>query len=256
MLKTRVIPVLLHRRGVLVKGQRFDSWRHVGAALPAVKVFNLRDVDELILLDITATPEGRGPDVEQIADLAAECFVPLTVGGGVTSLADVRELLRVGADKVALNSACYARPGLVSEIASRFGSQCVVCAIDARRQPDGRLACYGSCGKERQPMEPEAWAAQLERLGAGEILVTSIDRDGTFEGYDVDLIRRVSAAVRIPVIAAGGAGTYDHMVQAIKEGGASAVGAGAMFQFTEQTPAEARKHLQRHGIPVRHSSQR
>jgi cyclase len=256
MLKTRVIPILLHRRGVLVKGEHFDSWRHVGAALPAVKVFNLRDVDELILLDITATPEGRGPDIEEIAELAAECFVPLTVGGGVASLADVRHLLRAGADKVALNSACYLRPELVTEIASCFGSQCMVCAIDVRRRPGGGFECFGRCGREPRSLEPEVWAAELERLGAGEILITSIDRDGTFEGYDIEVIRRVSAAVKIPVIAAGGAGNYDHMVQAIKEGGASAVGAGAMFQFTEQTPAEARKHLQRHGIRVRRSSQR
>ena len=256
MLKTRVIPILLHRRGVLVKGERFDSWRHVGAALPAVKVFNLRDVDELVLLDITATPEGRGPDVEQIAELAAECFVPLTVGGGVASLSHVRDLLRVGADKVAINSACYARPELVSEIANRFGSQCVVCAIDVRRARDGGLECYSACGRERRSLEPEAWAAKLEALGAGEVLLTSIDRDGTLEGYDLDLVRRVSAAVRIPVIAAGGAGHYDHMLQAIRGAGASAVGAGAMFQFTQQTPAEAREHLQRHGVPVRRSGRR
>lgn len=256
MLKTRVIPVLLQRGGVLVKGERFESWRNVGAALPAVKVFNLRDVDELVLLDITATPEARGPDLEQIAELAAECFVPLTVGGGVTSLEHVRDLLRVGADKVAINSACHARPALVTQIAERFGRQCVVCAIDVRRRPDGGYQCYASCGREPRAVEPAAWAAQLERLGAGEILLTSIDRDGMFQGYDVELVRRVSEAVGIPVIAAGGAGNYDHMVAAIREGGASAVGAGAMFQFTHQTPAGAREHLHRHGIAVRHSSRR
>ena len=256
MLKTRVIPTLLYRDGALVKGERFDSWRRVGAALPAVKVFNLRDVDELILLDITATREDRGPDFEEVASLASECFVPLTVGGGVASLADVRRLLQVGADKVAINNACYSNPQLVSEIAARFGSQCVVCAIDVRRLPDGRPECFGRNGSEPRGVAPDAWAAELERLGAGEILLTSVDRDGTLTGYDVELLRLVSEAVKIPVIAAGGAGNYDHMVQAIRMGGASAVAAGAMFQFTQQTPAQARVHLQQHGVPVRHSAQR
>jgi cyclase len=256
MLKTRVIPCLLYRDGALVKGERFDSWRRVGAALPAVKVFNLRDVDELILLDIDATKHGRGPDFEEIAHLASECFVPLTVGGGVSSVEDVRRLLQVGADKVAINEACYSRPDLVTQIANRFGSQCVVCAIDARRMPDGSYECHGGNGMQPRGMAPDEWARELAGRGAGEILLTSVERDGTLTGYDIDLIRMVCNAVNIPVIAAGGAGSYSHMLEAIHDGGASAVAAGAMFQFTQQTPALARKHLQEHGVAVRHSTQR
>ena len=251
MLKVRVIPTLLWKDGSLVKGTGFDSWRRVGAAMPAIKVYNTRDVDELVLMDIAATAEGRGPDLGEIDALARECFVPFTVGGGVASVETVRDLLRAGADKVIVNSAAYPDPALITEAALRFGSQCVVAAIDVLRGDDGEYACCARSGAQRMGIGPVQWARRLEQLGAGEILLTRIERDGTLQGYDIDLLAQVSAAVSIPVIAAGGAGSYDDMLQALRSGGASAVAAGAMFQFTEQTPREAKQFLAAHGIPVR-----
>jgi len=251
MLKVRVIPTLLWKDGSLVKGTGFDSWRRIGAAMPAIKVYNTRDVDELVLMDVTATADGRGPDLAEIDALARECFVPFTVGGGVASVETVRDLLRAGADKVIVNSAAYSNPALVTEAALRFGSQCVVAAIDVLRGDDGAYVCCARSGSQRMGIGPVAWAQRLEQLGAGEILLTRIERDGTLQGYDIELAAQVTAAVSIPVIAAGGAGSYDDMLQALRGGGASAVAAGAMFQFTEQTPREAKQFLAAHGIPVR-----
>lgn len=251
MLKTRIIPTLLWKGPGLVKGVAFDSWRRIGTAMPAVKVFNARDVDELVLLDITATEERRDIDYATVADLAAECFVPFTVGGGIDSVEKVRRLLRSGADKVVVNTAAYARPELVREAADTFGSQCVVASIDACTMPDGSHQCFSHCGRNPTGSTPADWAKQLEELGAGEILLTSIERDGTMQGYDVELVRSVAAVVTIPVIAAGGAGSYQHMYEAITAGKASAVAAASMFQFTEQTPAEAKHYLGDRGVPVR-----
>ncbi len=252
MLKVRVIPSLLLKDGSLVKGIGFDSWRRIGSAMPAIKVYNTRDVDELVLMDVTATLNGRGPDLVEIDALARECFVPFTVGGGVSTVETVRDLLRAGADKVIVNSAAYTTPGLVSEAARRFGSQCVVAAIDALHE-DGAYVCCAGSGSKRMKIAPVPWAQQLEQLGAGEILLTRIERDGTLQGYDIDLLAQVTAAVSIPVIASGGAGSYHDMLQALRSG-ASAVAAGAMFQFTEQTPREAKKYLAANGIPVRAGS--
>ena len=251
MLKIRVMPTLLFKEVGLVKGVCFDSSRRIGTAMQAVKVYNVREVDELVFLDIAATDSGRQPDFETIDDLADECFMPLTVGGGVQSLEHVRRLLTVGADKVSLNTAAVENPGLISESAKRFGSQCVVVSIDARKAPNGRYEVFTHSGKQQTGKEPQHWAQQAESLGAGEILLTSVDRDGTMEGYDLELVRRVSAAVRIPVIASGGAGNYGHMVSVLKDGGASAVAAASMFHFTEQTPLEAKRFLKAQGFPVR-----
>jgi len=251
MLKVRVIPTLLVREVNLVKGPAFDSWRAVGSPMQAVKVFNRRDVDELIILDINATPMRSEPDYDQIAILAQECFVPLTVGGGVDSLDCIRKLLHAGADKVAVNTSAYAEPRFITEAATRFGSQCIVAAVDYRRHPDGRLECFSHCGTVATGRDPLEWAAELERLGAGEILLTSIERDGVMQGYDLATIRGVTSAVSIPVIASGGAGSYDDMRTAILDAGATAVAASSMFHFTQQTPAEAKRFLAEAGIPVR-----
>lgn len=250
MLKVRIIPTLLYRDFGLVKGTRFDSWRHVGSPMQTVKVYNLRGVDELVFLDVTATLTGEKPDLALIDDLADECFMPMAVGGGITSVEDVADLLRVGADKVVINSAALTRPALLRETAERFGSQCVVMSIDIRRL-DGRLTVWSHAGTRPTERDPVAVAEEATAFGAGEILLTSIDRDGTMEGYDVAAIRAVSDAVGIPVIASGGAGTYDHMVTAVLDGGASAVAAASMFHFTEATPMEAKQHLRRSGVPVR-----
>ncbi|PYN41193.1 MAG: imidazole glycerol phosphate synthase subunit HisF [Candidatus Rokuibacteriota bacterium] len=208
MPKIRVMPTLLFKDVGLVKGVAFDSWRRVGSAMQAVKVYNMREVDELVYLDITATNDGRPPDFETVDDLADECFMPLTVGGGVRTVEHVRRLLKVGADKVAINSAAVEHPALIREIADRFGSQCVVVSIDARRRSDGTYESYTHSGRRPAGRSPAVLAKDAQAMGAGEVLLTSIDRDGTMQGYDVELTRLVSDAVSIPVIASGGAGTY------------------------------------------------
>ncbi len=251
MLKVRVMPTLLFRDVGLVKGVGFDSWRRTGSALQAIKVYNMREVDELVFLDITATPNGRGPDFAQVDELADECFMPMTVGGGVRSVDHIGQLLAVGADKVAINTAAVERPELIAEGARAFGAQCIVLSIDVRRHPDGRWEVFTHCGKQPTGLDPVAWATKAEALGAGEILLTSIDRDGTFDGYDVDLTKAVTQAVRVPVIASGGAGNYQHMVDVLKDGGADAVAAASIFHFTEQTPKEAKMFLKDNGFRVR-----
>lgn len=249
--KIRVLPTLLYKDVGLVKGVGFESWRRIGSAMQAIKVYNLREVDELVFLDITATREGRPPDFALIDELADECFMPLTVGGGVRTLEDVQRLLRVGADKVALNTAAVETPDLIRQIAQRFGSQCVVVSIDARRHQDGTYEVYTRSGTHPTGWDPVGLAQEVESLGAGEILVTSIDRDGTMEGYDLDLIQRVSAAVNIPVIASGGAGNYEHMAQVLSSSKATAVAAASMFHFTHQTPLEAKRYLRDRGFNTR-----
>jgi cyclase len=250
MLKVRVIPTLLIKGPGLVKGVGFNSWRRVGPVLPAVKVYNTREVDELVIVDISATRSAASPDVGELADIADECFVPLTVGGGVRTVEDARALLRAGADKIALNSAAYEVPGLVEELARRFGSQCVVASIDARRE-GAEHRCFSRSGTVDTGRRPADWAREVCERGAGEILITSIDRDGTMQGYDLELVDAVVRAVHVPVIASGGAGSYEHMRQAIQEAGASAVAAASMFHFTQQTPAEAKVALAAAGVAVR-----
>lgn len=250
MLKVRVIPTLLWKGVGLVKGVGFDSWRRVGPVLPAIKVYNTRDVDELVLVDITANTSMEPPDIESVSDFADECFVPFTVGGGVREAAHVQQLLRAGADKVCINTAAYERPGLVDEAARRFGAQCVVASIDARRDGQG-WRCFSHSGQREQPVDPVSWARELADRGAGEILLTSVDRDGTMQGYDLELVERVVRAVPVPVVASGGAGTYEHLRQAVQEAGASAVAAASMFHFTEQTPAGAKAALAAAGVAVR-----
>jgi cyclase len=251
LLKVRIIPTLLYKGAGLVKGTGFDSWRNVGSAMQAIKVYNLREVDELVFFDITATAERRPPDFDLIDDLADDCFMPLTVGGGVACLEDAQDLLAVGADKVCLSTAAAERPELVGAIAKRFGAQCVVVSVDAKETAPGEHRVTSRCGKKMHDETPAAFAARMEGMGAGEILVQSVDRDGTMAGYDIPLIRSVAGAVSIPVIASGGAGSYADLAAAVREGGASAVAAAAMFHFTEQTPLEAKRYLAAQGIPVR-----
>lgn len=255
MLKTRVIPTLLWKDFGLVKGVAFNSWRRVGTVLPALKVYNARDVDELVLVDITASQEDRGPDHASVNDFSDECSVPLTVGGGIGDLQQIVNLLHAGADKVSLNSVSFRNPDIVDQAAKRFGSQCVVASIDARCMDDGSHAVFSHSATRNAGREPVAWARELASRGAGEILLTSIDRDGTMLGYDLPLVERVAAAVDIPVIASGGAGLYQHMIDAVMQAGASAVAAASMFHFTEQTPAGAKQALQSAGISVRRSFQ-
>lgn len=251
MLKTRIIPTLLYKDFGLVKGVGFDSRRAVGGAMQAVKVYEMRGVDELVLLDVTATIQGRRPDLELVDELADECFMPMTVGGGVRTVDDIGDLLRVGADKVCVGSAFLENPTIVERAAARFGAQCIVVAVDTRASDDGPTTVWARSGTVPTDRDPVDVATQAEELGAGEILLTSIDRDGTMSGYDLDVLRAVSERVSIPVIASGGAGNYDHLRQAVSDGGASAVAAASIFHFTEQTPMEAKRYLGNHGVPVR-----
>jgi len=251
MPKIRVMPTLLFKDFGLVKGVGFDSWRRVGSAMQAVKVYNLREVDELMFLDISATREGRSPDFETVDEIADECFMPLTVGGGIRTVDDVERLLEVGADKVAINTAAVVNPDLIRLASQKFGSQCIVVSIDARKLTNGRYEAFTHSGTQATGSDPIKLAKEVEALGAGEILVTSIDRDGTMSGYDIELTRKVSDAVSIPVIASGGAGNYEHMISVLSESRSSAVAAASIFHFTHQTPLEIKESLLRSGINVR-----
>lgn len=242
MLAHRVIPTLLCRGRQLIKGSRFASWRSVGVAAQAVRIHQARGVDELMLLDIAATAEGRGPDLALVRELSEACFMPLSVGGGVRSVEDARALLEAGADKVVVGTG---GPRVIYEIAKRVGCQAVAASVDVR---DG--VAWVQSGTMRTGMPALQWAKECAYHGAGEIVLTSIDREGTLQGYDIELVRAVADAVDVPVIAHGGAGNYEHMLEAIRAG-ASAVAAGAMFQFTDATPAGAARYLQENGVEAR-----
>ncbi|MDZ4816267.1 MAG: imidazole glycerol phosphate synthase cyclase subunit [Verrucomicrobiota bacterium] len=248
--KIRVMPTLLYKDVGLVKGIGFDSWRRTGSAMQAIKVYNMREVDELIFVDITATNDNREPDFATIDELADECFMPMTVGGGIRTVDHVRKMLSVGADKVAINSAAIENPALITDVANRFGAQCVVVSIDYKNT-GGAAEVYTHSGTRKTGKSPIELARQVESLGAGEILLTSIDRDGTMNGYDVEITRKVSDNVKIPVIASGGAGSYSHMVDVLRDGKASAIAAASIFHFTEQTPLEAKRYLHDQGFNVR-----
>jgi imidazole glycerol-phosphate synthase subunit HisF len=250
MLKIRVIPTLLHKGFGLVKGVRFDSRRAVGSPMQAVKVYNLRNVDELVFLDVTATTEGRGPDLELIDELADECFMPLAVGGGIRSVDDVRALLGVGADKVVIGTAALRTPDVVREAADRFGSQCVVCAIDARREPGGGWRAYVDGGRKPTDWDAVAWAAHAVELGAGEVLMTSMDSDGVQDGYDLELVRILCETVDVPVVASGGAGKPEHLADAL-EAGAEAALAASIFHDGTHTVEEAKAACRARGLPMR-----
>ncbi len=253
MLKVRIIPTLLYKDFSLVKGIGFDSWRRIGPILPAVKIFNSREVDELIFLDITSTNKGINPDYESISELSKFCFVPLTVGGGINSIEQVDKIIEIGADKVSINTACYENPQIISDVANRFGKQCVVASIDVRFE-NNEWICYKNSGLKKTNKTPLEWAKELESLGAGEILITSIDRDGLMKGYDQELISLLTNNLRIPVVASGGAGPFDDLYDAVSNSKASALAAASIFQFTQNTPNDIKKFLKKKGIPVRLNS--
>lgn len=240
MLSKRIIPVILCKGRTMVKGIAFDSWRSVGVAAQAVRVHAMRGVDEVALIDIAATPEGRGPDLDLVKELSEVLFVPLTVGGGVRGINDVKALLRAGADKVLIGAAALTNPELIRECASIVGCQAIVAAVDVSVTSKRGIP----------PKEGVLQAMLYASLGAGEILLTRVEREGTMLGYDLDLIREIAPQLPIPVIAHGGCGTYAHMVEAI-QAGADAVAAGAIFQFTDATPSGAATYLHEHGIETR-----
>jgi cyclase len=249
VLKTRIIPTVLYSGHTLVKSIKFADLRRVGSPLQAIRVYDLREVDELIFLDIAATVEGCIPDTNLIDELADYCFMPLTVGGGIRSVGHVRDLLRVGADKVSVTTEFARRPEVVSEIAKEFGSQCVVVGIDVRSTGEG-YNCVVAGGREGTEFSPVSLARMAEEQGAGEILLTSIDQDGMMDGYDIELIDTVSNAVSIPVIVSGGAGKPAHFEAALAAG-ASALAAASIFHFTETTPRDIKAYLADKGRAVR-----
>ena len=231
MLRTRVIPCLLLRGEGLVKTTRFSEPRYVGDPINAIRIFNDKEVDELILLDITASREGRGPAFGAIRDFASECFMPVGYGGGIRSLTDAREVLALGVEKIIVNTMALRRPGLVAEISSEFGAQAVVVSIDVRKKLLGGYEVMAAGGTAKTGLTPVEHAKQMVALGVGEIFLNSIDRDGTGSGYDIALVRSVAQAVSVPVIACGGAGSLADFGIAVNEGQASAVAAGSMFVF-------------------------
>jgi cyclase len=254
--RVRVIPCLDVADGRVVKGVNFVDLRDAGDPVEAARAYDAAGADELCFLDISATHQGRGTLLDMVRRTAEVCFMPLTVGGGVRSADDARALLLAGADKVAVNSAAVARPELVADIADRFGSQCAVGSIDARRVEDdenggGRWEIFTHGGRKPTGVDAVEHAVRLAALGAGELLVTSMDRDGTRDGYDLPLTRAIADAVSVPVIASGGVGTLDHLVVGVIEGGASAVLAASIFHFGEATIAEAHARLAAAGLPVR-----
>ena len=250
--RIRVIPCLDVAEGRVVKGVNFVDLIDAGDPVEQARAYDAAGADELCFLDISATHEGRGTLVDIVRRTAQVCFMPLTVGGGVRSAEDARTLLLAGADKVAINSAAVARPELVDEIAQRMGSQCVVASVDARKNESGRYEIFTHGGRRATGIDALEHATRLAQLGAGELLVTSMDRDGTKDGYDLELTRMIADAVDVPVIASGGVGTLDHMVAGVREGHASAVLAASIFHFGQHTVAEAQDALRAAGLPARH----
>lgn len=231
MLKTRVMPCLLLRGRGLVKTVGFKDAAYVGDPINTVRIYNEKEVDELIFLDITATPEDKPPQFKLIAEIANECFMPFCYGGGVRNVADMQTLFSLGAEKVAVNSYAWEKPEFITEAAERFGSQSVIVSIDVKKGLFGKYQVYARGGRQATGVDPVSYAQRMAGLGAGEILLTSINRDGTFKGYDIELIKQVTEAVDVPVVACGGAGKIEDFALAVKEGGASAVAAGSMVVY-------------------------
>jgi len=231
MLKTRVMPCLLLRNKGLVKTVKFKNPNYIGDPINTIRIFNEKEIDELILLDITATTGNKKPNFQIISEVASECFMPLTYGGGIRSIEDARMIFSLGVEKIAVNSYAVENPAFVKEMAGLFGNQSVIIAIDVKKKWLGKYVVCAHGGGNTTKHEPVEWAKYMEEMGAGEILLTSIDRDGTYEGYDIELIQRVTASVTIPVITCGGAGKVTDFTEAVKVGGASAVAAGSMVVY-------------------------
>ncbi|MBV9274788.1 MAG: imidazole glycerol phosphate synthase subunit HisF [Verrucomicrobia bacterium] len=251
MLAKRIIPCLDVTEGRVVKGTKFVQLRDAGDPVECAKEYNRQGADELVFLDITASSDHRRTMIDVVERTAEQCFMPLTVGGGIRTLDDVRDMLLAGADKVSINTAGIDRPGLISEAAEAFGVQCIVVAIDAKKERGGSWQVYTHGGRKRTDLDAIEWAKTAAKLGAGEILLTSMDTDGTKDGYDLALTAAVSVAIHIPVIASGGAGTLAHLERVLREANADAVLAASIFHFGEYTVADAKRFLYERGIHVR-----
>jgi len=253
VLAKRIIPCLDVNRGRVVKGVKFLELRDAGDPVEAARAYDAQGADELVFLDITASSDARKTIIDVVERTAEEVFMPLTVGGGIRTVADIREMLQAGADKVSLNTAAIQRPELVKEAAERFGSQCIVLAIDAKRKqgPGGGWEVYTHGGRNPTGLDAVEWAAKCVSMGAGEILLTSMDADGTKKGYDIPLTRAVSEAVEAPVIASGGAGELEHLYEVLMEGKADAVLAASIFHFNQYSVGDVKKYLIGRGLPIR-----
>ncbi len=248
----RIIPCLDVNNGRVVKGVNFVNLRDAGDPVEIASYYNRSLADEIVFLDITASSDARNIMLDVVSRTAEEVFIPLTVGGGIRTIEDFRAILSAGADKISVNSAAIKRPELITEAAERFGSQCVVVAIDAKRRTDGSgFDVYLNGGRVNTGIDAVEWAVKAEKLGAGEILLTSMDCDGTKAGYDIPLTKAISSRVQIPVIASGGAGTMEHFAEALTDGGAEAALAASLFHYREMDIADLKKYLDKKGIPVR-----
>jgi cyclase len=255
MLARRIIPCLDVQNGRVVKGVKFVNLRDAGNPVECAKVYDRSGADELVFLDITASHEARPTTLRMVEQVAESIYIPFTVGGGIKSLEDIRALLKAGCDKVSLNTAAVKEPDLIKRASRRFGSQCIVVAIDTRQVSKNKWQVYTHGGRTPTKWDVIRWAKHVSQLGAGEILLTSMDRDGTKEGYDLELTRRVAEAVPIPVIASGGAGTLQHLCDGFKKGKANAVLAASIFHFGEYTIEQAKQYLTRKGVSVRPKEQ-
>ena len=251
MLKARIIPCLDVKEGRVVKGVNFVDLRDAGDPVEQARVYDVAGADELCFLDITASHENRDTIYEVVSGTAEQCFMPLTVGGGVRTTDDIRKLLLAGADKVSINTAAVHRPDFVAEASERFGAQCIVVAIDAKRVGDDRWEIFTHGGREPTGIDAVEWAKKMVGNGAGEILLTSMDRDGTGKGFDIPLTRAIADAIPVPAIASGGVGTLNHLVEGIREGHATAVLAATIFHFGEYSIQEAKAHMAAAGVPMR-----
>ena len=251
MFTKRIIPCLDVNKGRVVKGVNFVDLKDAGDPVEIAKAYDAAGADELVFLDITASCEARDTVVDMVRAVAANVFIPFTVGGGIRTVDDFKRLLREGADKISVNSAAIDRPELITEAAEKFGSQCVVVAIDAKRRPEGGWNIYKHGGRLDTGIDAVEWSKKVEKLGAGEILLTSMDCDGTKAGYDMELTRAIADAVSIPVIASGGAGTLEHFYEALSEGGADAALAASLFHYKELEISQVKDYLAERGISVR-----
>jgi cyclase len=256
MIVPRVIPCLDVTDGRVVKGVNFVGLRDAGDPVELASRYDREGADELVFLDITASSDQRDTMLDVVARTAEEVFIPFTVGGGIRTVDDARRMLRAGADKVSVNTAAVQRPDLIGEIADEFGAQCCVCAVDAKRDGRGGFEVYLHGGRTPTGIDAVAWAQQAAARGAGEILLTSMDRDGTKEGFDLELTKAISRAVGVPVVASGGVGTLSHLVEGVTQGGATGVLAASIFHFGEHTIAEAKQEMRRAGLTVRSPSRR
>ncbi len=251
MLKKRIIPTLLFKNNKLVKGKQFNSWRTVGSIMQAVRVYKIRKVDELILLDITATNIKRDIDYELINEVANECFMPLSYGGGIKKIDDISKILNCGADKVCINTSATKDLKFIEEACKIFGSQAIIVAIDYRIDINNKIEVWSNSGSFKTDLNFEDYLKKLESSGVGEIILTSIDRDGTMIGYDIETLSIANKLIQVPIIASGGAGEFQNMLELLNQTNISALAAGSIYHFTKKTPLDVKKYLMKNGIPVR-----